>query len=270
MRHSLFTIRLIAAIIIASTIMIDVSLADEPTLSAAGQQSNPPVRILLLGDSITQADYAHLSYRYWLWMKLIDTGVDFDFVGSMKSNLSGDPVWPGYMKHSFDRDHEGHWGWRTDQILNGAEGMENGKLSEWLLDYTPDIVLIHLGSNDIFEGRRYSDIFSDLKQIVETLRADNPNVIILVAKLIPTGYPVANRLIEDFNSGIDPLAAEISTPTSPVIVVDQFKDFNPAKNLFDNIHPNKRGEKKMAETWFNALMKVLESRADNKPTRPNN
>ena len=35
-----------------------------------------------------------------------------DFVGSLKENYGGMP------RHTdFDMDHEGHWGWRADQVL---------------------------------------------------------------------------------------------------------------------------------------------------------
>ena len=42
-----------------------------------------PVRILPLGDSITQSDKTYSSYRYYLWIKLIDAGIKFDYVGSL-------------------------------------------------------------------------------------------------------------------------------------------------------------------------------------------
>ena len=110
------------------------------------RDTEAPVRILPLGDSITQGDKDHRSYRYSLWVRLIAAGISFDFVGSMNSNFFGNPVWPDYNGQSFDRDHEGHWGWQADQILNGhplTEGKEY--LSAWLEEYTPDIVLLHLG-----------------------------------------------------------------------------------------------------------------------------
>ncbi len=56
----------------------------------------PPIQILPLGDSITQANSNYMSYRYHLWTELIDSEIDFDFVGSQSSNRDGHPTWPEY------------------------------------------------------------------------------------------------------------------------------------------------------------------------------
>jgi hypothetical protein len=50
----------------------------------------------------------------------------------------------------FDPDHEGHWGARIDEIIKGksAKCWGEGNLSDWLKNYTPDMVLVHLGGND--------------------------------------------------------------------------------------------------------------------------
>ena len=45
--------------------------------------------------------------------------------------------------------------------------------------------------------------------------------------------------------------------TSPIIIVDQFTGINPAIDMYDDIHPNGIGEKKMAKKWFIAIKKYL-------------
>lgn len=52
-------------------------------------------------------------------------------------------------------------------------------------------------------------------------------------------------------------ASQISTSQSPVIVVDQYSDFNGSNDTLDTYHPNNTGELKMATRWFNALKTVL-------------
>ncbi|MGC9450453.1 MAG: hypothetical protein ACP5I4_03315 [Oceanipulchritudo sp.] len=88
-----------------------------------------------IGDSITQGDSNHKSYRYHLWKKLVDVEVVSDLAGSHKGHHNGDPSFPDYKGKDFDRDHEEHWGWRIDQILN--------HIDDWLGGYTPDIALVH-------------------------------------------------------------------------------------------------------------------------------
>src|SRR5687767_6860684 len=95
-----------------------------------GIEAEAQKRIMTLGNSITQSNNSYKSYRYPLWKKLVDAKVSFDFVGSMRNQHRGNPVWPTHNGLSFDQDHEGHWGWRADEILNGRSGL--GKLSDWL------------------------------------------------------------------------------------------------------------------------------------------
>lgn len=105
-----------------------------PSFSSNGPHS--PLRKL-----ITQADKTHLSYRFALWQKLRIENVRFDFIGTMNTNYGGNPAFPD---PAFDKDHEGHRGWRADQLL--------ASLPSWLGGYTPDIVLLHVGTNDMFMG----------------------------------------------------------------------------------------------------------------------
>jgi lysophospholipase L1-like esterase len=213
------------------------------------------ITILPLGDSITQANNTHLSYRYNLWTKLIDDGRLFDLVGSLDNNFNGDPTWPPYLGQNFDQDHEGHWGWRTDQILNGRTGQ--GSISEWLAYYTPDVVLIHIGSNDVYQGQSTVSSVTEIKAIIDTLRTDNPNVTIFLAKLIPINSDTYNPRIIALNAEMDGIAANKSTVDSPVWVVDQYSGFDAAADTYDNVHPDASGEEKMAQKWHDAMQTYL-------------
>ncbi len=231
--------------------------ADAP-MAGAPIQPRSPMHILPLGDSITQAFGNNRSYRYYLWVKLINAGINFKFIGSMHSNFGGNPIWPPYRGHFFDNTHEGHAGWRTDQILDGFTGHDSERLMTWLQGYTPDVVLLHLGTNDAYQDKDNSSTENNLKQIIFELRIRNPNVIILLAKLIPTGFPRVNPLIDALNVAIDDIAREMDTPASPVIVVDQHAGFDPKTDTYDGIHPNKLGEKKMAKKWFQAIKALID------------
>jgi uncharacterized repeat protein (TIGR01451 family) len=140
-------------------------------IQSSRQSSRSTVRILLLGDSITRGTNTYPSYRHPLWIKLVGSGRDFDFVGSQNSIGDGNPVFPDYKGQSFDSDHEGHSGWRADEIVAG--------LPKWLESYTPDIVLLHIGTNDVFDDQSTQSTVNEIMQIIDVLRADNPSVKIL-------------------------------------------------------------------------------------------
>lgn len=103
------------------------------------------IRVLPLGNSITHGTDTHFSYRYNLWKKLTNEKVNIDFIGTMTTNYGGNPPFPDPL---FDKHHEGHRGWRADQLFAG--------LANWLPKYTPDIVLLHAGKNDVFMGQTNS------------------------------------------------------------------------------------------------------------------
>ena len=220
------------------------------------------IRIAPCGNSITQADGSHDSYRYLLWKKLIDAGIPFDFVGSMNTNWNNvNRTVDDYKGEQFDKDHEGHWGWRADEILNKS----GDNMGIWLDSYTPDMVLLHIGTNDCIQGQDNTTTQNEISQIVQTLRNDNPQVVIFMANLIPCNASTnASSLVNDLNGRIENLADQLNTETSPVIFVDQNSGFISGGDQYDGIHPNAAGEEKMAQKWFDAIDKYLNTTGNRK------
>ncbi len=146
--------------------------------------SGSPPKLLLLGDSITDN-----HYRSKLWKMLKSERRVFDFVGSQHGfPLSVDVEELAFRGEPFDTDHEGHTGWQTKELLDGSlwDAGDPGNLDVWLADYTPDIALIHIGTNDLIVGSSTpSEIADDIEALIEQLRGDNPNVTVLVAQIIP-------------------------------------------------------------------------------------
>jgi acyl-CoA thioesterase-1 len=214
-------------------------LAFTPSLSRGGT-----VKIMPLGDSITQGYRGRDSYRRDLWLKLKEAGADVDFVGSMKNNFMGTPA-----HEDFDMDHEGHWGWRADQILE--------KIDSWAAKFKPNIVLMHLGTNDIGSQQDITETVTELKKIIALLRKHNPGVTILLAQIIPVAFTYANIRIMKFNDALPELAKSLNSERSPIIIVNHFSGFDAMRDTYDGIHPNESGIKKMVVKWAAALNKVF-------------
>lgn len=207
--------------------------------------SQATIKILPLGDSITHTHVSQLSYRHALWKLLLDEDVDFDFIGSEIQTYGGARSWPDYNGQSFDQDHEGHTSWRVDQIV--------GSINGWLEGNTPDVVLLHLGTNDILQGQDTASTVEELEDVIEKLQADNSSVDIFLAKIIPSSKGSANDGIEDLNDHLDSLANRLNTVTSRVIIVDMFTGFNVDNDTYDGLHPNLSGERKMSQHWFDGM-----------------
>ena len=219
------------------------------------------VNILCLGNSITNGTNKYNSYRRELWQMLHNADYNFDFIGSWdKHSMGGDTPNP-----DFDMDHEGHSGWRFDDIFHPPSwDSARGNIHEWLKIYKPGIVLLELGTNDVFQCRTVNDMLKDLQTLVKVLREKNDRVKIFLAQIPPLGKQWAQKklcgdstgydhAIRNLNKAFASFAKTNSVKRSPVLLVDQYNGINTDTEMYDDIHPNEAGEKKMAEKWFNAM-----------------
>lgn len=219
-------------------------------------------KIMPLGNSITEGTEVNPSYRDDLYYSLTDAYISFDYVGSKTSlhplsrptPLPLCNIDPGTISLLA---HEGHWGWRAEDIINGRpDAPTEGKLAEWLQGYTPDVVLMHVGTKDMFQNQPVAETLDELREIVQILRQDNPKVIILMAKLFPAHAPVvgptAASNINLLNNNIPALVQELHTAMSPILLVDQNTDFDPTPGMhsYDGVHPDRSGASQMARRWY--------------------
>jgi hypothetical protein len=207
------------------------------------------MKLMPLGDSITSGTTSWASYRYWLWQELAALQLSFDFVGSIHGQLkTGDP--PPACCRNFDWDHEGHSGYRVDQIQPLLPG--------WLSLNRPDLVLLHLGTNDILQGQTPESTAAELGQIIDQLRAANPRVKILLAQIIPARWN--GKFFSDIaalNSLLPDLAAGKTRKDSPILLVDQYTGFDVTADTWDGVHPNPGGEQKLARRWREGIQRIL-------------
>ena len=96
---------------------------------------------------------------------------------------------------------------------------------------------------------------SDLEALISVLRQRNSKCTILLAQIIPVAGGVSKFV--ELNRLIPGVASKLSNTESKVVVVDQFKDFDPEVDTYDAVHPTPEGEKKIANKWFEALATVL-------------
>ncbi len=203
-----------------------------------------PLKIVPLGNSITQAETTSPganSYRRNLWNKLINSGYSVDFVGS----LNTDDMGSAFPDASFDHDHEGHWGWRADQIVTYLAG--------WLAGYTPDVALLHIGTNDAYQNNTVSSTIGEIEAIIGILRNDNPNITVFLAQILPLQDVVKNAKVDGINSELVNLASHLNQTQSRIILVDHNSGWKITEYTYDNVHPNETGEEIMAQRWFNAF-----------------
>ncbi|MGA6164674.1 SGNH/GDSL hydrolase family protein [Amycolatopsis magusensis] len=206
--------------------------------------ADAPARIMALGDSITGSPGC---WRALLWQHLQQTGhTDVDFVGTLPAQGCGFP---------YDGENEGHGGFLATGIAN------QNQLPGWLAPTDPDIVLMHLGTNDVWNNQSTAGILGAYSKLLGQMRANNPATELIVAQIIPMAAPncgpCAQRVV-DLNAAIPAWAQANSTPQSPITVVDQWTGFDPATDTYDGVHPNdSSGIQKIESRWYPALAAAL-------------
>lgn len=211
------------------------------------------VRIMPLGDSITGSPGC---WRALLWNRLQDSGyTNIDFVGTLVPQGCGIP---------YDGDNEGHGGILATNMAN------QNQLPPWLAATNPDIVMMHLGTNDCWSNRSTSTILAAFTKLVDQMRANNANVKILVAQILPmnpSNCSECGQRVVELNNAIPGWASGKSTSQSPIIVVDQWTGFSTSSDVTDGVHPNDSGNQKISDKWYPALVSLLSGNPTSVPTR---
>jgi len=210
-----------------------------------------PWRIMPLGDSITESAKGQYSYRFFLQNLLRNAGVTFDFVGSLNGVHGGPP-----RNLAFDANHEGHWGGRTDEVL--------AQLPTWVKNSQPDVVLVHLGTNDLFQGQEAQNALDDLKQVVKVLQQNNSETRIVIAQILPWKDGIEHPERVRYNRALATWVEEAKLQGAHMALADCNTGFDPDSDTWDGYHPNSQGEQKMAEQWMIALTPLLKN-AKNAP-----
>ena len=240
----------------------DTTLRQNFMLTVFNKQT---MNILPLGNSLTNGSNMFNSYRRDLWQMLHKANYNFDFIGSWdKPNIGGN-----VPNADFDMDHDGHSGWKASDLLNQPDwDKQKGNIKDWLQTYTPDIVLLEFGTNEVFQCVTNRDAINNIDTVIQLLRDKNKSVKIFLAQIPPLGAAWADKklcnndieyakAVIEFNKAILQYGKAKSSTASPIIIVDQFTGVNPAVDMYDDIHPNAIGEKKMARKWFAAIKKYL-------------
>ncbi|TYB57490.1 GDSL family lipase [Nonomuraea sp. PA05] len=216
------------ALLVAGTVM---------SARAAAAESNGGVRVMPLGDSITEGTQVPGGYRIGLWQRLAGGRYTIDFVGSQFNG-------PGSLG---DHDHEGHPGWRIDQIDASVTG--------WLRTHTPRTVLLHLGTNDILQNYNVAGAPQRLSTLIDHITAAVPDADVFVATIIPLSNAGQEAAARTFNAAVPGIVQSKASSGKHVHLVDMHSKLT-TSDLIDGVHPTAGGYDKMAAAWYAALQSV--------------
>jgi hypothetical protein len=206
--------------------------------------ANEPVKIMPLGDSITRGWWGSPSrngYRKPLYDKLTAAGYNFDFVGNGTPTDGNCP----------DPDHEGHDAWHADgSPPQYGDILDN--VYNWLTARPANIVLLHIGTNDItYSGQNANEVNAILNEI-DRYSTDVKVILALIIDRVPN-----DSRTTQFNRDVNNMAQNRIAAGDDIIVVDMQHALNYVNDMADSVHPNDNGYSKMANVWFNTLDSLL-------------
>lgn len=203
-------------------------------------------KILPLGDSrVEGATSNSVSYRYDLWRNLISNQWDIDYIGTQTDNTS----YPLLLGNTFDPDHEGIGGFKTEDILDNIDAIiqDSG---------APDIVLLGIGGNDLVRNIPVTEAIDNINQTIDILQNSNNNITIFLERIAPgrsnVMTPDALITYNYYIENLSTVAIEQTNETSKVILVDMSSNWTDAY-MADNLHYNQLGAKEIADRYFEAI-----------------
>jgi len=211
------------------------------------------VKVMPMGNSITYDSYSgdsrpngeKIAYRYKLYQLLTAAGYNFDFVGSENAGNN-------YLSDEMD-DNAGFPGITDDQLANLINTGYNAYNSTWVtpthepyLVYFPtDIILLHIGTNGLTPDP------GDVEDILDNIRSFDPDVYIIVARII--NRETYHAETTEFNDNVETMVLARSDNRIVMVDMEDGADINYSTDMRDNLHPNQTGYDKMAYVWFDAL-----------------
>ncbi|MEF3115129.1 fibronectin type III domain-containing protein [Streptomyces chrestomyceticus] len=248
-------------------------------LSRGVGQSEVPLKVMLVGDSMTQGYEGDWTWRYRLWEWFKKEHIDVDFVGPYEGtrpqeqpkapavpplqgeaprSTEGTPVTSGGyaagVAADFDTDHFAVWGRQAAQ--------DKTLIAEQVAKYQPDLLLVGLGFNDMgwFVSGPEGTLDS-MRTLVDQARAVKPDLDFALAN-VPQRSFIGGR--EDlprntmkYNSMLAEAIPSWSTGKSRVALVDWARNYSCDRDSchagYDGLHPNALGEYQIAQAFVRTL-----------------
>jgi len=230
--------------------------------------ANQPIRLLCLGDSITDGFWLEGGYRNTLC----------SLISAHRQEALVRFVGPNYGGSGYSPRHAGYSCHSTVDIPASVSGPRIGItrfLGELMAEYPADVVFLLIGTNDIlslFELDRFGE---RVRKIAERILDSLPRNGRLYLSTLPYMDAVNSPYISpDFftsesidaavnqcNQQIRETVLHLKAAGRPIFLADVNRVLTKA-DLYDGVHPSEKGYEKLGQFWYGKLLSCL---TDNVP-----
>jgi lysophospholipase L1-like esterase len=246
---------------------LTLALRSSAELILTNYSLGKPLKVMSIGDSITDDCVYNGAWRAPLQPLLEGSGINFTNVGRYYSTAQS-----GFTKLR----HEGFCG--SVIAAPGMFGPVHGYASQdnYLLRTErdglsiamnrPDLVLVLIGANDLGRGRNpYQVATNDMAALLGMIFSNAPNAQVLLAK--PTtlqdatlGYGLHATNVPVYSAALQALVNQRQAAGAKVFLADMFSAVDYA-TMFesDHLHPNPLGLQAIAKEWLTRIQGISTS-----------
>src|ERR1017187_6734913 len=225
-----------------------------------------PLKIMAVGDSITDDCAYNGAWRQYLQPLLETNGYAFTFIGREWSSASG----------SFTKtNHEGMCGaviappGLMTTPVHGYAGTNVYLLktvADALTNAQPDVVLVLIGVNDVGRGRDPGlTATNDMAHLLDLIFSNAPNANVIIAKVTSTlkavnvgglNYSTYAAKIPIYNAALQGLVNQRRSTGQNVFLADMYSVVDTATMSSDGLHPNPSGLQVVAGEWLTRIQSI--------------
>lgn len=210
------------------------------------------VDVMVVGDSISQGRSGDFTWRYHFSREL---ALSVQMVGPRNDLYAGDGTFGShrYADPHFDSDHDAQWG---QAVFQAVQHIRADVRTE-----QPDYLVVLLGINDLHRYERSADqAVASLHTFIDEARGGRAKLPIVLGTLLPSRRaahdPEFAGRVDAYNAAVRRAGVELSTAESPIVIAETAAAINPRRDLYDGLHPNARGELRLAEAFVDAMARA--------------
>ena len=177
--------------------------SNDDSNNTEGNKPTRTVKIMAVGDSITDGYSEQDGYRKYFYHRLVDQKkYSIDMVGSKDGwtatwdfddgTYSYDPANTGYSGYTIQS-----YQYNNQNRIGILETISSGKKKDIIQTTSPEIVLLMIGTNDIMDSYKMDEIQTRLQALVDEIYRQKSDVTLMIMSPLPIDAPVSGWLQQD-------------------------------------------------------------------------
>lgn len=249
--------------------------SNDDSNNTEGNKPTRTVKIMAVGDSITDGYSEQDGYRKYFYHRLVDQKkYSIDMVGSKDGwtatwnfddgTYSYDPANTGYSGYTIQS-----YQYNNQNRIGILETISSGEKKDIIQTTSPEIVLLMIGTNDIMDSYKMDEIQTRLQALVNEIYRQKSDVTLMIMSPLPIDAPASGWLQQDtMNTNIKTCMTAVKNIVDAEKAAGKKCEYLATNELFtkqanyknylnDYCHPNRAGYTLMGDYLADAVDSYL-------------